>query len=362
MSRDELRRALDKRLKTRVPSQVWDFLVKNKYVSEALTDHAHVDPIAWLAAKTRELLELRSAPEPLRAIASPRRQRRQRTLPLLREVISDLVAARARTDSHVRSFRSQFLPAGLLGPGDVVNWIETNVKNTRYDHAAIVDLPKGTTLEMDANGWRCEPPLADLAGIVIENPAPTIVLQYAMPNSRYVHRRPVGRDGVLRTLADLSASLASTYSWQPAQATMFVLTDSAPTITPDQVAVQRWPLVPVVRLGRDELRSIDCLMRFVITVDSRVTPEEVAKLYKEARAKHLKRTKTLKEKQMLLASFASQYPEVTRQAWADWNRAYPKWKFHRYSNFARDIRAATDRLLFTSAIDERALRRSFRVD
>jgi hypothetical protein len=346
MSQVELRRKVNQILERKVSNAVWEYLVRHQFVAEALGEN---DPVAFLAKDAEELSALETLAEP--AMMPERRQRRGKRIPLRREVISDLIAAIARKDHRLRFFRSEYLASGLLAPEDVEDWIRARLGTERYRNAIIVKVPEIVSLDLGHNGWECSPPLSLVQDIEIENPAPSIVLEYSKPTTSAVHRIPVGRDGVLRILVNLADSLATKYSWQPAQATMFVLTDYAPVLSPDQAAIK----LGHQKFGPLDTRSLDCLSRVVITVDPCASPQEVAKLYAKTRGKYLRQLRGLGEKHLRLAGFASECEELSRGMMDEWNRRYPNWRYRRYSLFTRDMRKATTRLLTGSSLDSRSV-------
>jgi hypothetical protein len=353
MSQSGLRQAVDRRLKRKVPRAVWKYLQEKQFVTEALNDPTHSDPVEWLAGEAHQLIQLWGAKEPAQPLMSVRRQRRQTAVPLRLAVTSELVAAKARNNQSLQAFRGEFLKGGLLKRSEVADWIQNLVGRVIYERAIILSIPKTTNLEFGNDGWECHPPISQTEALKIEDVAPLVMLEFATPHSKWVQKMPVGRDGALRILANLAGSLASTYAWQTAQATVFVLTGDVPLLSSNKVEIRQGSFV---RFGSQGLRSLECLSRFVITVDSRTSPEEVAQLYKETRAKHFRLSRSPGKKHMMLASFASQYERVSHDVMTHWNRDYPEWKYHRYSIFARDVRVVVDRLLFGSSIDPRTLR------
>jgi len=351
MSQARLLREVEKRLNRKIPAAIWEHLVSERYVSEALGGEID-DPVDWLARNAQKFLNLSETQEAAKPLLPDRRQRQMKERPLRLQVISELVAGRARKDRKLKWFRSTFMASGLIEPAGVVDWVFRNQETARFEHAVIVNLPKTVTLDHGINGWECNPPLSR-ADFEIENPVPQILLDFSVPDNEWVHRVPIGRDGVLRSLANIADALASTYSWQKAQATMFVLTDRAPLLSPNEVAVKQ---APFLEFGPGGLRSIQCLSRFILTIDPRSSPREVARLYKRARAKHLRPSRAISEKHMTLAGFAAQHDEISRSVMESWNQERPRWRYTRYSLFARDVRTATKRLLFGSSIDPRTLR------
>jgi hypothetical protein len=346
MSREELlqsqfRRAVESKLKRKITKEVWKLLIDEEAVSEALNDPVHKDPVGWLAKRARRYLNLQDTAAPRPLIKSPRRFRKLKAVPLRLQVVSDLIAAEARHDKRVQAFRSKYMDSHLVEPNSVPDWIERNAAATEYDDALIVRVPKAHTL---LTGEIESYPSFTVTPDMIEQVAPSIVLAFATLDSRYVRRRPVGRDGVLRELADLAEALALKFSWQPAQATTFILTDYVPLLGQDYVALQS---PPYSRWESGGKRELNCLFRFAITIDVRRSAREVAQLLAEARQHfNIPRSHSLSEKHMLLASFVAQHGELKPELMPLWNRRHPKWTYKRFSLFSRDARAAKTRLLF----------------
>lgn len=289
MSRAELRQAVSRILKRKVPDAVWEYLVDGRYIAEALQDAVHSSPAQWLAGQADKLIQLQGATEPAKPILAARRQRRQAAVPLRLAVTSDLVAAHARNDLSLKSFRAEFLKGGLIKRAEVADWIQVRKDSASCFHAVLVPIPKTARLECGKDGWECQPSLRQIETLRIENLAPLLMLDFATPDSEWAQRIPVGRDGVLRTLAELSAALASRYCWQPAQATVFVLTGNVPLLIANTVAIEPPTFETFDGHG---MRPMECLSRFVVTVDSRTSPREVAHLYAMARASSFRRSRT----------------------------------------------------------------------
>lgn len=352
MSQKELRRAVERRLEEHLPEKIWSHLIGDRAVSEALTDWAHKDPVTWLALKAKGLMDLSGAPDPVPPMLPTRRQRRYKNLPLRREAISDILAAEARRNFRVRMFRSQYLSRGLLTPSKAVAWIKKHASSGPREQAWIVVLPESVEVGLGADGWRLHAPQLQTSEVRFENPSPAIVLEFVVPGSAYVHRIPVPRKGVLRELYYVSDTLKETFGWQQAQATSFVLTDCVPLIDADKVALQQ---APHLTFSDGVVKPANCLTRFVITVESRTAPAEVAEIYRKARMTLLPRIRNPGEKHLTLASFVSQHSELNKGVMLAWNKRFPNWKYDRFSLFSRDAKTARHRLLFGPTIDRARL-------
>ncbi len=329
-----------------VSDAIWKYAVDENFVSEATSDVGdHPDPVAWLAKEIQKLIALGS-PAGERQLAEGfvrgrRRQRRQKGLPLRREVISELLAGIARRKAEVQAFRERYVPAHLLKHKEVAEWIRSRVAETQYPHGLLVKLPTGLFPRINQEGRYHLPPGA-LEGLPIENPAPLEMLDYSQPDNQWVQRSPAGRDGVLRELQLASQELARVFGWQAAQATVFVLTDNVPLVPSFMITVSRGSVVK----DFDVPRRLRCLARITLTIDPAIAPSEVAEHYGKTRAEILARTpRALSEKQMHLAAFCCNLPLLQPSNMMEWNSAYPQWEYGRFSNFNRDAKRAHARLL-----------------
>ena len=332
-----------------MPDLIWDFMVHENYVSQAEQE----DGLAWLAQK---ILRLLAPPDESNSsektkIKTSRRQRRDATVSARRRATSCLLAAIARKDEQVKAFRGKFLKGMLLKPEEVEAWLKKNKDQGRYRHAVVLSLPMETDLGLLAVRPTCEFPLALLKGNRMENLAPIDLLSYMRIGSDSVFRIPVGRDGSLRLLYQLTERLAKFFNWNPADALMFVLTDRIPPVNMYTIAAT-WPPSSEMSSGFEGLRPIACLGRVTITVDPLTTPREVSELYSPLRAKLLKRKpKQLSEKQMHLAGFTAEHDTLDPGIMKAWNVEYSKWKYRRFSIFSRDSRRAREILLTEVVFD-----------
>jgi hypothetical protein len=238
----------------------------------------------------------------------PKGRRGARSQPSARErrllAISDLLAEDALQNGAVQDFRESVLGGGLLDWAEVEAW----VKHQATEDGKPTPGPRGGFLE------------------------------YGLPDDNWCRRQPVAEQGVLGSLRALAARLAGLYRWQPAQATLFVLTDMIPFVSP-LWAEMDWHL------------PFEAMSRITLTVDPALSPREVADAYRKIRARFLgPRYRALSEKHVALALFAARKPAgVTwREAMLSWNKANKADKKRVYSqetNFARDCTQALRRLL-----------------
>ena len=155
-----------------------------------------------------------------------------------------------------------------------------------------------------------------------------------------VRRRTVTANGGLDQLGRLGETLASTFGWQPAQATMFVLTGIPPMIAAVRANV------PTMKV-RYEF-ELDWARRITLDVDPGASSQKVVEAFERARAEyhHAGRRRTT-VKHLRLAAFTG--AENVDKPWAErfrlWNERFPEWAYPQQSNFRRDAAAAQRRLL-----------------
>lgn len=140
----------------------------------------------------------------------------------------------------------------------------------------------------------------------------------------------------LRNLHDLARKMCRRYptvnEWHMQQ---FILTGNPPPISIGQVKT---------------VQNLDIpgLSRITITVDPRISPQQLAKWYSEVRKDFVrKQEKPIEEKSAALAVFAEEHVLHNNTPWpelrAKWNAQYPDWRYDNKSadtQFARDSRNA----------------------
>ena len=350
MSRRPPRRyEIEQVLGRKIRDSLWKYLSDNGFVGES---PEYSEPIQWLAKKAKELLEAagEGPVDLLASEASNRRQRRVRAMPVKREAISSLLAAIARNDEMVKIFRKEYLKTGYLSPAQVPAWIYRRRDQGSYSRAMILSLPAGLSYKWSGE-WHAKPPLSILKAGRMEGFLPNEFLAYAEPDSVWRRIIPVRRDGILRNLQQLSASLAEQFGWQEAQATIFILTDLVPLVGINTVQI-KWPRALRTEVGSNEIFPVACLARITITVDPLMTPQEVAALYRKTRATHLRRKpRSLSDKHMLLAAYLADHSPLDGKLMAEWNRQHPKWQYRRFSLFSRDARRARHVILHDLILD-----------
>jgi hypothetical protein len=243
-------------------------------------------------------------------------------------VRSRLLAQNAAAREDVQAFRKGILGGRLLSPEKVEAWLlEHAPKNGPEGLVLKVAAPATTAFE---GLTRLKSPLTVSEILGTERS----FLDYATPEARHVKTLPVSSRGPLAQLRDLCESLARNYHWQPAQATVFVLTGQIPLISS-----RKWSVHASDVAGG----------RLILDVDPLLSPKQLARWYADIRKQLVPqraRVRQLSEKHLTLAHFISR--RSSEEPWEKrrhaWNAAYPRWKYGHESNFRRDAARAIARI------------------
>lgn len=331
----ELEDYVRKRLRSRNFPAVWSMLLYAQYVEEVVVGGQDPDWLVERAREIRTLLASRPADKSAVAAASA-------SGPDAGEermwALSQLVAREAAEDPDVVTFRAAYLPDGLIARVEVEDWINKQAdRDGERTSDVSFTIPPGTTVEWDGPVPRFEPPIAAVTtGVHFSSR----LLAYALPGDGGVRRRTVTANGGLDRLGRLGETLASAFSWQPAQATVFVLTGVPPMIAAVRAEV------PAAKVRHES--ELDWARRITLDVDPGVSSQEVVSAFERARAEyhHAGRRRTT-VKHLRLAAFTG--AEHADKPWAErfrlWNERFPDWTYPQQSNFRRDAAAAQRRLL-----------------
>jgi hypothetical protein len=312
---------------------VWGLLLREGYVEDVLYGAQDGD---WLVARAREILNARTpVTERVETSDGEPSAGQERAWAL-----SQLVAHYAKEDPGVVAFRAKHLNAGLIRWANVEKWIsEASELDGDRSASVTLTLPTDTTIESNPDGTRkIDPPIAKVVGRIKYSVG---TLAYALPGDRSVRRLAVTSGGVLDRLSRLADSLADSFGWNPAQATVFILAGVTPLIAPVRVTT---PAVKI-RYGTD----VGWARRITLDVDPAATPQEVLDAFTSARDQHSPTSRRrLSVKHLRLAAFAG--AEHADKPWAErhrlWNEKFPEWAYPAESNFRRDAAVAQRRVLY----------------
>lgn len=321
----EVQEMLARRLGQPPREDIWTSLLEDRYVQEAMCG---LLPLDDLVKRYRQLARI----FPAKAVRARRPERdRERVLPADRRLaaLAEIWAAEAGRFPEVQAFRRQVLDGKLLAPEEVGAWVSRQVAQQGPPTVWVkLPLPEGAC-PAHPHDTNCLQALVTLPEDLRANwPLESSLETLAYPSGERVSQVPVARGGTLWRLKELAAYLTAMFPlWTEPQAVAFVLTGAVPTLLRARASFE------VARVGPP---------RVVIDADARMSPEEVANLYAEARRAAMpKRAAPMSDKHLRLAVHLAQHVELSWSALlASWNTAYPQWAYSNTFIFARDAIAA----------------------
>jgi len=332
----ELKKWVAAKIGRPVDDRIWDLIVEDGYVGQALNPDPMWRDVEGLLKRYRKLENLI---EGYRKPAA--REPREVRLPPDRRLIalSEILAAEASRLPEVLRFRQEVLGGQLIPLEQVPSWIEQKAKEDgRGTHRVEIPLPPGYELPdtMDVLPPEWLRGLADTIekhGLRIYCGFRLDTLSYpGPPGEAWARAIPVRHDGVLGRLKTIARQLCRRYpAWQEAQAVAFVLSG----------------VIPVIPKGRLRYNfHMHMPATITMTLDPRLSKDEVASLYARHRRKLFEgQDKPMSEKHLKLAVFLAENPSGT---WAErmskWNACYPQWTYENYRTFCRDALAAYGRV------------------
>jgi hypothetical protein len=323
---DEVRLALERKLRKTVDAETWDLLVEERYVASVKEGDEELEELVYQYKRH----ERRSPPERevLKNLTTrgPRQQSPEKEeQPDKRfELISQLLANEATDRPDVRKFRREHLHNNLLGRGEVAPWLEEKAREEAKaglpSQWLKFPLPKGHTIRPNqkTESIKVVPPLTTLPMYGVSRDRE--LLEWAGEDGIVPGHTYVAHGGVLHELQLLGKYLAKMYGWQEAQATTFVLTGVCPLVSQLRFGVN-------YSVGKDYRPRA----RITLNVDPEVSPAKVAEVYRKVRqsVRSGKRNKPMSERILTLVEFALEQRRLGKK-WEDimelWNRRYPKWK------------------------------------
>ena len=333
MQEEDLKQSVRRRLGERYTEDVWALLEHDGYVSEVVELGAEPETLYERAALLFNYLQ----PRRTRSPSAPGEAPSPRSAGERAAVLSNLVADVARQDPDVVRFRANHLGGKIKPWTDLAEWIEKQSKLV----PETVDVTIAIRKDDFSNPPRHASDLASVAPRARITQWKANVLAYAIPGDQWVHKIAVNRDSALDSLRILSDSLSKSYGWQPAQATVFVVTDTVAYIDPIRAIGPSEQIRNRIDMGWTR--------RITLDIDPTLTPDEVAAAYQRVRkANGLSRLRQMSPKHLQLASFTgADHPEISWQERFDlWNRLHPAWKYSAASNFRRDAIRAQYRVLY----------------
>lgn len=328
MHEEQVRADWERRLRWRTDTDgLWSYLKDRHFVDEVVNGLATVDD---LVAEAKSIVKATSREKQRAETVAP-------TGPNPGEArawaLSMFVAQQARAEEQVVVFRRDVLLGHILDRQAVGGWIRHHLDLSRpMTHDVTLTLQE-TDFEYEGQGWiRLRQPLDRVRAMQFS----LRVLEFTDGTEQWVERIAVADGSELDRLRRLSESLATKYRWQPAQATLFVLTDATPMIS--RIRLTTLPF------------SEPWSRRIQLDVDPAESPADVAAAFAHhGDTNESGRPRPVKEKHARAAVHA--LIDFAHLPWAErvsrWNREHPHWPYTE-SNFRRDAYDTRERLFRTS--------------
>ncbi len=336
---------LEVRLHGKLCEEEWEDLVHDHYVAELLEGTLSCSEVADRVRHLRQVYGQRG----MSRDRSPRKPSKQDKEPENLKVLSLLVAEEAAQDMGVQAFRTKVLGGQYLSLHEVSNWIKEKAGKDGLPTWWLMNVPlpsneihydEITTLTSERvfqHHIELHIPQLPLP-LGIDVPLSECVtfrfLCYREPGSDDIKEIPTTFNGISEDLRQLSERLAEEYAWTAADATLFILTNTAPEIRP--------------LTSTSQSRQLPALSRIVLTIDPALSPQEVAEHYRQLRQEIMPaRHRDLSEKHLQLAAFSGTHPRLGtwQQKMMEWNSIYRDWAYKEASNFAHDCLQARRRVL-----------------
>ena len=337
MDEDRLRRLVEERAGP-VPDEAWEY-----FRDRGLLEPAAWDPHTAAADVAAEVRAMREAGllDRLPRRRGPRADGPRAAAPDERRLtLARILAAEAARRQDVAAFRREVLGDRLLPREEVGPWIRAQAEGegppTSWFRFALPD-------EVEVDPRMGAEDMLRLAGgraasqrwrLEVE------ALDYAEVGSPWVQRVPIRAGGTLARLKEVATRLSRHYGWREAAATTFVLTGAVPAVPPATIAVRTAPAAPA-------------LARIELSLDPRLSPQEVATLYARERRRFLgpgRQDRVLSAKHLELAAHVAEQG-TDAGGWegllASWNAAFPQWSYRgpgALGRFSRDARVAWTRV------------------
>ncbi len=336
---------LEARLHGDLREEEWEDLINDHYVAKLLDGTLSCSEVADTVRRRRQIYGQSDISQESAARTFSKQDKEPESL----SVLARLVAEEVSKDMGVQAFRTQVLGDQCLSLQEVSNWLQAKAREDEpatwwvkdypipsdqlVHHIIAITTSEGVTqhkLELHIP----QQPLALGLNVPLSECLTFRFLFYREPDSDEIREIPTAMNGTLEALRQLSERLAREYAWTAADATLFVLTNTAPEIRPLTSASQS--------------RQLPALSRIVLTIDPALSPQEVAEHYRQIRQEIMPaRHRDLSEKHLQLAAFSGTHPRLGtwQQKMVKWNSDHRDWAYKEASNFAHDCLQARRRVL-----------------
>ena len=336
---------LEARLHGDLREEEWEDLVNDHYVEKLLDGSLSSSEVANTVRRRRQIYGQSEMSQDSPARTFSKQDKEPESL----SVLARLVAEEVSKDMGVQAFRTQVLGGQCLPSHKVTNWIQEKARedepatwwvkdypipSDQLVHHIIVNTTSEGVTQHKLELHIPQSPLPLGINMPLSQCLTFRFLFYREPDNDEIKEIPTAMNGTLEALRQLSERLAEEYAWTAADATLFVLTNTAPEIRP--------------LTSTSQPRQLPALSRIVLTIDPALSPQEVAEHYRQLRQEIMPaRHRDLSEKHLQLAAFSGTHPRLGtwQQKMVEWNSIHPDWAYKEASNFAHDCLQARRRVL-----------------
>lgn len=364
MTKEDIRAQFGKELGGLITDEEWEVIVKKNYYEEIMMGITTIPDAARALREDSENYFV-FAPRFFRRHLKPVSEKEQHVdkskldtsrISAHSKVLSIIFAYDASQEEDLQRFRESVLGNRLIEPSKVEAWIkkQTSVDGPPSFWLRDVPIPMDLWKSWMVSNEEKHTLKFTRNFIRLQKVELHYALEYAVPEDDWVRRISIAAEGVLEELRRLSEKFANRYGWQPALATVFVLTGYIPEVASIVSKIQsHFFKTHKIRLASKELR-IPVIPKIHMTIDPSATPEEVSDYYGGMRRKILgnKRYRKLSDKHLNLALLKASVPkgESCTGQMSRWNKVHPEWRYRHSSNFVRDCLRSLHRLLMRDYI------------
>ena len=223
MTPTEIKRAVEKRLGTRLSPPAWAYLDSMGLVANVALGARPLDDLIRYARRfVRIELALEGPPTPSNSRLATE------TLGARLEAISALLVETASDEDYVKAVRAML--GAPVDWADLESWIASRAAADGPATTWVeVPLPEGHGVTLSMRGCRVDPSLEvrDADGFHSR------YLSFVLPRQDFVRRVRTARGGLLEEVRYASSRLSLAYGWNEAQAATWLLTDIPPAYCSD---------------------------------------------------------------------------------------------------------------------------------
>jgi hypothetical protein len=370
---ERLRRLIERRLGRPVDDDVWEWMVRrgklalyedmgeaelDEHMGDVVEEYLEYEEVARLGQRPLRGLPLERI-EGLRGVGEGEATRS--ALVARAEAFSRFIATLARSEPGVVRYRREVLRGRTLSEEEALRFVESPV---------LAVVPWEYLKDLPCALWEVEGQVCEEDGKTVIELTWPVGWRWRWQGGLRLQRLRYPREGqeaivsvaslsVLGDLQKLASRLAKDYPWQESQATWFVLTDTAPWVSP-----VRWRV-------KGHFSAFFTRPVIELQVEPWLPAGRLAEIYRSIQ-RQLGITKSVGEKASTLISFLADHVRVRhppesgmnsvlelppwRRLMALWNEAHPDQRYQDVRRFARDCQAALERVVFQREVAARCVK------